>query len=237
MLEHAQFVTEPERCPYLPDRDWQLEVRYVSFVSPAEHGLELARGVRRFGHSYFRPVCDSCQACVPLRVPVKSFKPSRSQRRVLRRNSDISVEIGEPAIDDERLDLYHRFHLDRHLRLDWPAPRVDPDEYRQSFLENPVLTHEFRFRLADRLIAIAYVDESSDALSSQYGFHAPELAKRSLGTFDVLTEIKAARELQKEHVYLGFYVNGCRSMEYKTAFRPYELYREGRWCPGDGSCA
>jgi arginine-tRNA-protein transferase len=229
MEVHALVITPPTDCAYLRGRQSRLELRLVGDLTPVEHTAELAAGVRRFGRTLFRPACEGCSRCIPIRIPVAGFRPSRSQRRVLRRNRDVEVEVGEPEVDLERLRLHHRFHEERRQRRGWPRSEIDVREYVETFLENAVPTLEFRYRLGGRLVGVAYVDESPEALNSVYAFHAPELARRSLGTFDVLTEIEEARRRGKEHVYLGYYVEGCASMEYKRSFRPSEMRVEGRW--------
>jgi arginine-tRNA-protein transferase len=112
---------------------------------------------------------------------------------------------------------------------------MDFEGYFASFIDNPVLTHEFRYRLDGLLIGIAYVDESPDALNSIFAYHSPEYSRRSLGTFDILSEIEGAASRGKSYLYLGYYVAGCPSMEYKTDFRPYELLVDGNWKPCDSS--
>jgi arginine-tRNA-protein transferase len=231
MFTFAELITDPSGCAYLPGRESRLELRLVGDLTGQEHDAELAAGVRRFGRTLFRPRCAGCRECVPIRVPVAAFRPSRSQRRVLRRNLDVAVEIGEPCVDLERLDLHRRFHEERERRRGWLAPRTDVEEYAAGFLDNAVPTLELRYRLGGRLIGIAYVDESPRALNSVYAFHDPDLSRRSLGTFDVLVEIEEARRRGKEHLYLGFLVEGCTSMEYKSCFRPCEVLLEGAWTP------
>ena len=233
MEESSRFVTDADSCPYLPDRQWQLEFWYRFAVSPNEHEAELARGARRFGCAYFRPVCDGCRECTPVRVPVRDFEPSRSQRRVLRRNQDVELAVGEPGIDAERLDLYRRFHEQKAVLRGWPRKDVDALEYLESFVQNAVLTHEFRYSMAGKLVAVAYVDESSRALSSQYAFYDPDFEDRSLGTYDVLKEISVAQERGKDYLYLGYYVRDCSSMEYKARFRPHEMLVDGEWILDD----
>jgi arginine-tRNA-protein transferase len=231
MIVLGQLLTGPRPCAYLPGRDARLEVRLVGNLTGREHDAELASGVRRFGRTLFRPRCEGCRECVPLRVPVAAFRPSKSQRRVLRRNLDVTLEIGEPDVDAERLDLHRRFHQERERRRGWPRSSMDVEEYAAGFLDNAVPALEFRYRLGGRLVAIAYADESPRALNSVYAFHDPELSRRSLGTLDVLVEIEEARRRGKEHLYLGFHVKGCTSMEYKSCFRPCEVLLEGAWTP------
>ena len=198
-------------------------------LAAAEHEAELAAGVRRFGAAFFHPVCAACRECVPIRVPVREFRPSRTQRRVWRKNADLEVQVGEPWVNEERLDLYRRFHRDRQARRGWPAQEIDPLEYFSIFVDNCVPTLEFRYRLGGRLVAVAYVDESPSALNSIYAFTDPALAGRRLGTYDILAEIEEASRRGKEHLYLGYYVADCTSMAYKRAFRPCELLINGSW--------
>jgi len=231
MRIEAELTTPPEPCPYLKDRPYRLEVRYVAALSPEEYEAELASGARRFGAVLFRPTCDPCRSCVPIRVPVTSFRPSRWQRRVRRRNTDLEVEIGLPAVSDERLRLYREFHDDRHERRDWPRPEMDSVEYFATFVDNLVATREFRYRIEGRLVGIAYVDESPTAFNAIYAFFDPTLRRRNLGTNNILACLDEANRRGKEYVYLGFWVKGCLSMAYKAAFRPAEFLRAGVWGP------
>ena len=198
-------------------------------LSPSQYSQLLASGWRRFGTVLFRPACGSCRECIPIRVLVKRFKPSKSQRRVLRRNEDVQVEIGEPVIDDERLDLYRRFHEERSKRRGWILRDMPADEYLETFIDNAAPTAEFRYRLYGRLVGVAYVGEAEDAFNSIYAFTDPLCSRRSLGTFDLLTEFGEARRRGKEYVYLGFLVRDCSSMSYKSAFRPYQTLVDGGW--------
>ncbi len=229
MQSYAHFHTEERDCPYLHDRPSRLEVRLIGQLAPVEHGLLLEAGVRHFGRSYFRAACGSCRECISIRVPVRTFRPSRSQRRTIAKNADLEVEVGEPQADQERIQLYRRFHAEREEKRGWTPSEIDLEEYTSSFVDNPVKTLEFRYRLGGRLVAIAYVDESPDAFNSIFAFWEPTLARRGLGTFDVLTEISEAQRRGKELLYLGYYVRGCLSLEYKRTFRPCELLLGGAW--------
>ena len=229
MNELFRFTTDTETCPYLGDRPSRLEVCFVSELGEAEYSRLLAAGWRRFGRSLFRPRCWECRECVPIRVAVKRFKPSRSQRRVLRRNADMELEIGEPQVDEERLSLHQRFHEERGRTRGWPTSVIDLEEYVGTFIDNACETLEFRYRLEGRLVALGYVGEARDALNSIYAFYEPDLRNRSLGTFDILTEIAETARRGKEYLYLGYYVSDCGSMAYKSDFRPYELLKGNAW--------
>ena len=225
----ARLVTNPEACSYLHDQKARTDLRLVAAIEPDEYADALRSGHRRFGMMVFRPACDACRACIPLRVLVERFQPSKSQRRVLRKNADVRIELGYPAVDAERLALHQAFHAERTARVGWKAETIDADGYRRTFIENVVPTLELRYRVEGRLAAVAYVDRSPEALNSIYCFYHPDFAGRSLGTFDVLTEIEIARRLGLGHLYLGYLVEGCRSMAYKGRFRPAEVLVDGQW--------
>ena len=121
MIELAQLDTEPEACPYLPGREARTRYCLVSELLPREYDEKLSRGWRRFGSILFSPRCDACSECLSIRIPVQRFSPSKSQRRVLRKNRDLSLEVDVPRLDEERLDLYTRHHADREIRRGWPS--------------------------------------------------------------------------------------------------------------------
>ncbi len=227
--EIARHLTEPEPCPYLHDRPSRMELRVVAAMDPSAHLHLLRSGFRRFGMVVFRPVCEGCAACVPLRVDVRRFRPSPSQRRVARRNRDVRVEIGPPQVDPERIELHRAFHRERSVRVGWAPQEITEEEYSRTFLDNTVRTLELCYRVGGLLAAVAYVDVGPEALNSIYCFHHPELHRRSLGTFDVLMEISLARRLGIPHLYLGYHIAACRSMAYKAAFRPAEVRVGGAW--------
>ncbi|MBX9625359.1 MAG: arginyltransferase [Gemmataceae bacterium] len=228
------FDSPPGRCSYLPGRAASFRNEVVRTLTPAEYQERLLAGWRRFGHLLFRPVCPSCRACQSLRVPVATFRPDRSQRRAAVANADLTLSIGEPAVTDEKLDLYDKFHAAQAERVGWDdhGPK-DPAEYAESFTVNPLPVEEWQYRLGGRLVGVGYVDVVPAGLSAVYFFHDPDEHKRSLGTFNVLSVIRAAADRGLPHVYLGYYVDGYRSLAYKARFRPHELLAgDGLWSPG-----
>jgi leucyl-tRNA---protein transferase len=216
------------RCEYLPDRDWQLRYELVPQLRPADYMQRLQQGWRRFGYALFRPDCPSCRMCQSLRVPVATFRSNRSQRRVWTRNQrEVTVRVGAPALSQDRLDLWVRFHRHGQETKGWPA---ETDGEPGDLLENPFRTEEWTYYVGDRLIAVAYVDALPEALSAIYCYYDPTERARSPGTFNILSLLASARERGLPHVYLGYYVAGCRSMEYKRKFRPNEvLGPNGTW--------
>lgn len=191
------------------------------------HGFMNA-GFRRSGRLVYQPVCEGCRACVPIRVPVERFRPSKSQRRCCRRNEDVTVSVQEPAATDEKYDLYRRYATQWH-------GKAEADETREGFeeflYESPVDTIEFIHRdPAGKLIAVGLCDLSPASLSSVYFYFDPAEAKRGLGTFGAVYEIETARRLGIPHYYLGYWITGCGAMEYKASYRPAEvLHPDGVW--------
>jgi arginine-tRNA-protein transferase len=232
MKPSVTFLSDVSQCEYLPDRIWQLRYELVPHLRPVEYMQRMQQGWRRFGYAMFRPECPSCRLCQSLRVPVATFRPNQSQRRAWKRNQgEVTVRIGAPSLSPDRLELWARFHRHGHETKGWPA---DGGDDPGIFLENPFRTEEWTYSVGNRLIAVAYVDALPEALSAIYCYHDPAERARSLGTFNILSLLAAARDRGIPHVYLGYYVAGCRSSEYKRRFRPNEVLRpDGSWLPFD----
>jgi arginine-tRNA-protein transferase len=254
------YVAAPSRCGYLHDRDWSLEYEHVATLSAAEYQQRMLQGWRRFGTMLFRPACPACTACQAVRVPVDRFRPDRSQRRCRQANEGVvTLRIGPPSVTRAKLRLYDHYHAYQTDARGWPQhPAKDAASYADSFVRQPFAVEEWRYFLGDRLIGVGYVDallpvpaEASDrdapgrvplalvdgeplsgGMSAIYFFYDPEERQRSLGTWNVLCIIDEARRRGLPWVYLGYYVPGCRSMEYKPRFVPNELRDlDGRWRP------
>ncbi len=226
------FTCPPGPCSYLPDETSSLTYEVVAELSPEEYQARLLSGWRRFGYALFHPTCPSCQRCLSVRVPVATFQPDRSQRRCLAANdTEIRLVIGEPKVTAAKLALYDRFHAYQSEHVGWPAhgPK-NAAGFAESFVENPFPTQEWCYYLGQKLVGVGYVDRVPAGLSAIYFFHDPAERKRSLGTYNVLSVIRKAAEWNLPHTYLGYYVRDCRSLEYKTRFKPNEvLTEEGGW--------
>jgi arginine-tRNA-protein transferase len=227
-----RYVAPAGTCGYLPDQTWRLEYELALQVTPAEYLQRMEGGWRRFGISLFRPRCPSCRACQPLRVVVDQFRPNRSQRRVRKLNeTSVVPRVGTPLTTRAKLELYDRYHARQAKEKGWPEhARQDVRGYTHSFVENPFPTQEWCYFLGRQLAAVAYVDSLPGAMSAIYCFYDPDLRQRSLGTWNILCLLEEARRQQVPHLYLGYYVAGCSSMEYKTRFQPNEvLGSDGQW--------
>ena len=218
-----KLVAPPDVCSYLPDRLATMEYQLVTQLDNAEYEALMDRGYRKFGPLLFRPVCESCRECRPLRVWAPSFRPDRSQRRAFKQNQDLRVTLQAPTVDAQRLDLYRRYHAAQSERKGWPDSTRNAEEYAFQFVRNPVNSVEIGLWEGDSLVAIVLTDVTPNVVSGVYHFYDPGLANRSLGTYCLLRTIDLARHLGKPWVYFGYYVRGCGSLSYKARFQPCEV--------------
>ena len=231
MISLGTYTTPPHECAYLPAERASMRYEMVLHCTPEELETRLNAGWRRFGHSFFRPVCADCHACQSIRVPVATFQPNRSQRRAVRDNRDVELRIGPAGVTREKLDLYDRFHAHQAEAKGWSdnAPK-DPDSYRESFVDGPLPTEEWRYYLDGALVGVGYVDVVPNGLSAIYFYHNPDHKDRSLGTLNVMRIMEEAARRGMSHAYLGYFVDGCPSLMYKANFGPNEvLGGDGAW--------
>jgi arginine-tRNA-protein transferase len=224
------FHTVEHACGYWPDRlarDLVLDPEDPTL--PWVYDSALAMGFRRSGGHVYRPRCDACRACTPVRVPAATFVPDRAQRRCLARNADLTVEWRTAERTEENFSLYQRYLGTRHRGggMDPPAP-----EEFDRFLACPWSPTQFlEFRRDGELLAVAATDVLPKALSAVYTFYAPEHAARSLGRFAILSQIEQARRTGREQLYLGFWLDAHPKMDYKREYQPLESFDGSGWHP------
>lgn len=221
-------------CPYLPERPARLPLRLPARnLRPDELDQRLAAGDRRQGPVLYRTNCPDCMACVPLRIDIERFEPTRSHRRILNRaNRELSVEFGSPAADDVRVDLYNRHKIERGLGD--ADGVIDQQGYRAFLVDTCCDTLEMRVHYCGELAAVAVLDRGFSSLSAVYCYYNPDLARYSLGTYAILKEIELCRALGMRYLYLGLYVEGSEPMAYKARFFPHQQRRHGRWLVVNG---
>lgn len=222
------FATPPHPCGYLPSK-----VATTVFADPrAANSSDMytvlsSHGFRRSGDHLYRPQCAECSACVPVRIPVRRFRPSRSQSRVWKRNAELEVVAHDGTFDQSHFDLYADYMHARHRGGSMDNPT--PEQYREFLCSNWADTLFFEFRLRSRLAAVAVCDRLGDGLSAMYTFFDPALASRSLGAYAILWEIEQTRRLGLDWLYLGYWIEASSKMRYKSAYRPQQRLIDGRW--------
>lgn len=222
------FSTHEHACSYLEGK-----MATTVFVDPTlqingETYSELSDfGFRRSGAHLYRPRCRECQACIPVRIPVTDFKPNRSQKRCAKRNSDVSVHQVNNIDSDEHYALYEQYITERHADGDMFPP--SREQYTEFLSSEWGVTQYLEFRVEDRLIAVAVSDKLDRGLSAIYTFFAPAEHSRSLGTFAVLKQIERSGQLGLPYLYLGYWIRDCTKMNYKTQFRPLQMFVQQTW--------
>lgn len=230
------YLTVPGPCPYLPER---LERKVFTqlqggLAAPLNDALTHA-GFRRSQNIAYKPACDSCNACISVRIVAEEFEASRSQKRILRRNQDIESESHVPQATAEQYSLLRAYLDQRHTGGGMSDMTVL--DYSAMVEETSVNTAVIEYRLKDaafnesNLVAVALTDTLADGLSMVYSYFEPDLSGRSLGSYLIMDHVRRAVELDLPYVYLGYWVAGCSKMDYKAKFRPLEALTGDGWRP------
>jgi arginyl-tRNA--protein-N-Asp/Glu arginylyltransferase len=223
------IIAPAEPCPYLAGRTMQLECFSAGRVAGDELASLLAAGWRTFGPIYFRPACPDCRACTPLRIPVATFKPSKSQRRIWRRNRGTRFSIGPLRYSDEIYGIYHDHSWTRFGR------HTDPDEFRGSLYQPSCPSLQTEYRVDGALAAVGFVSVASNAFSSVYFAFRDRYKRYGLGVLSVMAECACTAAAGLRYYYLGYWIRQSAHMRYKSQFGPHEFYDwlRAEWRPGD----
>ena len=222
-----EFAYE-DKCSYLKDKQQTTHYKVIDNCSKTQCQEFIQRGYRRFGKMYFRPICSTCNECQSIKIDVDNFKFSKSMRRVLKKGSSFQSYVQQPTLTQEHLDLFKKYHLYMKDKQGWQYQEATPDSYYNSFVNGyNDFGYEVLYYDDNKLIGVDLIDVLNDGISSIYFYYDPDYAKYSLGKLSLYNQIKFAQRSKLKWIYLGYYVENCPSLSYKSHYEPY-LTLKGR---------
>ncbi len=228
MISVPLFVTEQTPCSYLDKRNSRSVFVHPSFLLNTEMYSQLIeQGFRRSGNEVYAPHCPTCSECIPARLLVDQFRPSRNQKRCTKKNQLTKINIKPAQFEQAHFELYLRYQKYKHAK---GGMANSTEEDYINFLSSRWCNTLFvEFLINNELAAVAIVDLLENGLSAVYTFFDPKFSCHSLGTYAVLWQLNHAKKMDLEYVYLGFWIKNCQKMSYKTQFQPVQGFIEKEW--------
>ncbi len=211
-----------DKCSYLSNKKQNTHYKVINNCTSIECEEFIERGFRRFGKMYFRPICDGCDECKSIKIDVKNFKFTKSQRRVIKKAKYIRTYMQKPTLTKEHLELFEKYHLHMKDKKAWEHSEVSAQSYYSSFVD---AHHDFGYEVLyffeDKLIGVDLIDILENGISSIYFYYDPNYSEYSLGKLSLCHQITYALNSNKSWIYLGYYVKDCPSLSYKSQYKPY----------------
>jgi len=229
MFKLRLYQSIPYSCPYIPANTahhYTTEPNIVLNSSIYSHLINM--GFRRAGDRIHKPNCTTCQQCVSLRIPVSEFSPSRSQRRIINKNSTLNIVAVEQPQHEQYYSLYYKYITQRHPETE--SMLHVQDTFEEFFFSSWSETFSIEIRLpSNKLICVAICDRIEQGWSAVYTFFDTDYANYSLGTFSILSQIDLVKNQGLDYLYLGYWIKDCDKMNYKTQFKPCEGFINEQW--------
>ena len=228
-LSELRFFTTPVHdCSYLEGKQAiTLFADPLARINKDLYSALSSVGFRRSGSHIYRPYCQTCTACIPVRIPVRLFEMKRRFRRILKHNADVTLMKVVPELSEEYFDLYDRYISARHSDGDmFPVSR---DQFQSFLVKGRPDAIFIELRTSDKLLVIAVLDELNNGLSAIYSFFDPDEESRAPGVLAILRLIEETQRLKLDYLYLGYWIKQCNKMSYKLSYKPIELYVNNKW--------
>ena len=211
-------------CAYLPNKKVRMNYKYIFDSNKTFVSAVIKRGWRRFGKYYFHPICEGCNECKSIRISVNDYKYTKSQKKSIKRNIDTEIIIQKPSLTQNHIDLYNKYHQFKENKDEWKYRAISRREYKDNFvLGAKDFGKEVLYVVDGKLIGVDLIDIVDDGISSIYFYYDPDYSRLSLGTYSLLYQIKLAKTLDLDWIYVGYWVDGCKAFAYKPNFQPQEM--------------
>ncbi|WP_297193334.1 arginyltransferase [uncultured Campylobacter sp.] len=225
-MQIINFCSLENNCPYLKGKNSRTEYNFIINCSKELNQELISRGWRRFGSYFSRPICKDCDDCVSYRILVKDFVFSKQFKRVIKKNLNTKVVISKPKISDEHIYIYNKYHEYMRKKRAWEENKINFSQYYRLYVDgNGDFGYELSFYVEQKLVCVDLIDILEDGISSIYCYYDPDYSHLNLGKFSLLTEINIALKNELSYIYLGYFVEGCKSLAYKADYSPNEILK------------
>ena len=220
----VELLEENKQCSYFDDKKSDIRYKYIANCSSAEQAKMLERGWRRFGHMHFVPECKDCTKCTTIRLDIKRFKFTKSQKRVINKNKNTQVYIQDPSMSVDHLNLFDKYHTHMQDKKNWKYEPSTPEDYYRSYVSGANdYGKEILYFVKDKLVAVALIDFLKEGISAIYCYYDHDYAHLSLGKYSILAQISIAKQQNIPYLYLGYWIRDHFSMGYKEDYKPFEI--------------
>lgn len=222
----VEFYSEPKTCSYIETKKSQFYYMYIEECRSDFYRGLLERGWRRFGKYFFVPVCGSCSDCISIRQLVDEFEFGKNHKRILKKSEALTIKISRPIVDASRIYLYDKYHRNMKIKKGWDYKGIDENSYKDMFVEGEMdFGFEISYYFDDKLIGVGLMDVVLDSVSAIYFFYDHDFSAFSLGTLNILTQIKIAQKQGLKYFYPGYWIKDHYCMGYKERFKPFEALK------------